>query len=158
MAKKTVQTTLNAYADKQAEIRKAKGNPNKNIHAKKKNSNYGGTYSPGHYMADKLSEKVAKQERVKLPKELKTVMTVVVVALIVLLILRMTVFKDNMAVTYATTLLLGLTCGGLYYIRKHYHKDKSGLYTVLQILLLVFGVLYTVMGVMGFLNLLGLIR
>ena len=26
------------------EIRKAKGNPNKNVHAKKKNSNYGGTY------------------------------------------------------------------------------------------------------------------
>lgn len=158
MAKKSVQATVNQYANKQEEIRKAKGNPNKNVHAKKNGSNYGGTYSPGHYMADKISQKVAKQERVALPKELKTVMTIVVLVLVLLLILRMTVFKDNMAVTYATTLLLGLTCGGLYYIRKHYHKDKSGLYNILQIILLVFGVLYTVMGVVGFLNLLGIVK
>ena len=158
MAKKSVQATVNQYANKQEEIRKAKGNPNKNVHTKKNGSNYGGTYSPGHYMADKISQKVAKQERVALPKELKTVMTIVVLVLVLLLILRMTVFKDNMAVTYATTLLLGLTCGGLYYIRKHYHKDKSGLYNILQIILLVFGVLYTVMGVVGFLNLLGIVK
>ena len=158
MAKKSLKTTLNAYADRQDEIRKAKGNPNKNVHAKKKNSNYSGTYSPGHYMADKISQKVAKQERVALPKGLKTAMTIVVLVLVVLLILRMTVFKDNMAVTYATTLLLGLTCGGLYYIRKHFHKDKSGMYNILQIILLVFGVLYTVMGVVGFLNLLGIVK
>ena len=158
MAKKSVQSTLNAYADKQAEIRKAKGNPNKNVHAKKKNSNYGGTYTAGHYMADKLTEKVSKRERVVLPNGLKAAIGVDVVVLIVLLILRMTVLKENMAVTYATTLLLGLTCAGLFYIRKYYHKDKSGLYKVLQVILCVIGVLYSVMGIIGLLNLLGVVK
>ncbi len=158
MAKKTVQSTLNAYADKQEEIRKAKGNPNKNIHAKKKNSNYGGTYTAGHYMADKITQKAKNRERVALPKGIKTAIAADVVVLVVLLILRMTVLKDNPALNYATTLLLGLTCGGLFYIRKYYHKDKSGLYKVLQIILCVFGVLYSVMGIMGLLNLAGLVK
>ena len=157
MAKKNVQSTLNAYADKQEEIRKAKGNPNKNIHAKKKNSNYGGTYTAGHYMADKLTQKVAARERVVLPKGLKLAIAVDIVVLLVVLILRMTVLKDNLAASYGTSLLLGLTCAGLFYIRKSYHKDKSGLYKGLQIILCVFGILYSVMGVMGFLNLFGLL-
>lgn len=158
MAKKTVQSTLNAYADKQEEIRKAKGNPNKNIHAKKKNSNYGGTYTAGHYMADKITEKAKKRERVALPKGLKAAIAADVVVLVVVLILRMTVFQDNLAVNYATTLLLGLTCAGLFYIRKYYHKEKSGLYKVIQVILCVFGVLYSVMGIMGLLNLLGIVK
>lgn len=158
MAKRTVQSTLNAYADKQDEIRKAKGNPNKNIHAKKKNSNYGGTYTAGHYMADKLTQKVAKQERVALPKGLKIAIAADIVVLLAALILRMTVLKDNMAVAYLTTLLLGLTCAGLFYIRKNYHKEKSGLYKVIQVILCVIGVLYSIMGIMGLLNLMGLVK
>lgn len=158
MAKKSVQATVNQYANKQEEIRKAKGNPNKNVHAKKKNSNYGGTYTAGHYMADKLTQKVAKQERVALPKGLKIAIAADIVVLLAVLILRMTVWKDNLAVSYATTLLLGLTCAGLFYIRKYYHKDKSGLYKIIQIILCVFGILYSVMGIMGLLNLLGVIR
>ena len=157
MAKKTVQSTLNAYADKQAEIRKAKGNPNKNVHTKKKNSNYGG-YTAGHYMADKITEKAKNRERVILPKSLKIAVAADIVILIVVLILRMTVWKDNAIVDYSTTLLLGLTCAGLFYIRKYYHKEKSGLYKVIQVILCVFGILYSVMGLMGLLNLLGIVK
>ena len=54
MAKNKDYSQINQYANRQEEIRKAKGNPNKNNHVKKKNSNYGG-YTAGRYMADKLT-------------------------------------------------------------------------------------------------------
>lgn len=43
MAKNSYKANVNQYANQEEAIRKAKGNPNKNIHSKKKNSNYGGT-------------------------------------------------------------------------------------------------------------------
>ena len=46
MAKNKDYSQINQYANRQEEIRKAKGNPNKNNHAKKKNSNYSG-YTAG---------------------------------------------------------------------------------------------------------------
>ena len=68
MAKNKVYSQINQYANREEEIRKAKGNPNKNNHAKKKNSNYGGySTSAGSYMAQKLAERGKQQERVKLP-------------------------------------------------------------------------------------------
>ena len=62
MAKNKVYSQVNQYANREEEIRKAKGNPNKNNHSKKKNSNYGG-YTPGAgaYMAQKLAEKGRQQ-------------------------------------------------------------------------------------------------
>ena len=56
MAKNKVYSQVNQYANREEEIRKAKGNPNKNNHSKKKNSNYGG-YSAGSYMAQKIYTK-----------------------------------------------------------------------------------------------------
>ena len=59
MAKNKVYSQINQYANREEEIRKAKGNPNKNNHAKKKNSNYGGySTSAGSYMAQKLAERL----------------------------------------------------------------------------------------------------
>ena len=46
MAKNKAQVNVNHYANQEEAIRKAKGNPNKNVHHKKKNSNYGG-YTAG---------------------------------------------------------------------------------------------------------------
>ena len=66
MAKNKIYSNINPYPNREEEIRKAKGNPNKNNHSKKKNSNYGG-YTAGTYMAGKLAEKARQQERVKLP-------------------------------------------------------------------------------------------
>ena len=42
MAKNNYKMNVNQYSNQAEQIRKAKGNPNKNIHAKKKTSNYGG--------------------------------------------------------------------------------------------------------------------
>ena len=57
MAKNSqIYSANNPYGNRDEEIRKAKGNPNKNIHAKKKNSNYGG-YNGAAEKAHKAAEK-----------------------------------------------------------------------------------------------------
>ncbi len=157
MAKNKDYSQINQYANRQEEIRKAKGNPNKNNHAKKKNSNYGG-YTAGHYMADKLTSKAAQQERVKLPMWLNITLGALFAAVLTTLILRMTVLKDSMPLNYLSALLLGVTCLVLFYIRRFRHTKKSGaLYTVVTILLSVMGVVYTGMGIIGLLTIAGII-
>ena len=157
MAKNKDYSQINQYANRQEEIRKAKGNPNKNNHAKKKNSNYGG-YTAGRYMADKLTSKAAQQERVKLPMWLNITLGALFAAVLTTLILRMTVLKDSMPLNYLSALLLGVTCLVLFYIRRFRHTKKSGtLYTVVTILLSVMGVVYTGMGIIGLLTIAGII-
>ena len=157
MAKNKDYSQINQYANRQEEIRKAKGNPNKNNHVKKKNSNYGG-YTAGHYMADKMVEKARQQERVKLPLWLNITLGALFAAVLTTLILRMTVLKDSMPLNYLSALLLGVTCLVLFYIRRFRHTKKSGaLYTVVTILLSVMGVVYTGMGIIGLLTIAGII-
>ncbi len=152
MAKNKVYSQINQYANREEEIRKAKGNPNKNNHSKKKNSNYGG-YTAGSYMAGKLAEKVNKQERVKLPLWLNIVLIALFAAVGVTLVLRFTVYKDSLVMNYISSLLLGITCLVLFYTRRFKHtQKKSGLYAVVTILLTVMGVVYTGMGVLGLLT------
>ena len=55
-------TPYDPYRSQQEAIRKAKGNPNKNIHHKKNNSNYGG----GDYQKEKAALKSQATEKVKL--------------------------------------------------------------------------------------------
>ena len=57
MAKNSYKANVNQYANQEEAIRKAKGNPNKNIHSKKKNSNYGG-YTTGAYMVTNPKKKI----------------------------------------------------------------------------------------------------
>ncbi len=141
MAKNKDYSQINQYANRQEEIRKAKGNPNKNNHVKKKNSNYGG-YTAGRYMADKLTSKAAQQERVKLPMWLNITLGALFAAVL----------------NYLSALLLGVTCLVLFYIRRFRHTKKSGaLYTVVTILLSVMGVVYTGMGIIGLLTIAGII-
>ena len=64
MAKNNYKMNVNQYANQEEAIRKAKGNPNKNVHHKKKNSNYGGS-AAGAYMAQKVAEKLAGVARTK---------------------------------------------------------------------------------------------
>ena len=152
MAKNKAYSQINQYANREEEIRKAKGNPNKNNHSKKKNSNYGG-YTAGSYMAGKLAEKVNKQERVKLPLWLNIVLIALFAAVGVTLVLRFTVYKDSLVMNYISSLLLGITCLVLFYTRRFKHtQKKSGLYAVVTILLTVMGVVYTGMGVLGLLT------
>ena len=157
MAKNKIYSNINPYPNREEEIRKAKGNPNKNNHSKKKNSNYGG-YTAGTYMAGKLAEKARQQERVKLPMWLNITLIALFAAIAVTLILRFTVYKDNLLVNYISSLLLGITCLVLFYTRRFKHTKKNGtMYTVVTVLLTVMGVVYTGMGLLGILTMFGII-
>lgn len=160
MAKNKVYSQVNQYANREEEIRKAKGNPNKNNHSKKKNSNYGGYTGSGAgaYMAQKLAEKGRQQERVKLPMWLNITLIVLFAAIAVTLILRFTVYKENQLMNYISSLLLGVTCLVLFYTRRFKHTKKdSTFYTLVTVLLTVMGIVYTAMGLIGILTMFGII-
>ena len=155
MAKNSYKATVNQYANQEEVIRKAKGNPNKNIHSKKKNSNYGG-YTTGAYMAHKVAETVGKQERVKLPMWLNVTLGVEFAAVMAVLILRLTAFKESALMTHLSSVLLGVTCGTLFYIRKYKNTKKTGaLYSIITIVLVVMCLLYTTFGLLGLLGFFG---
>ena len=157
MAKNKAQVNVNHYANQEDAIRKAKGNPNKNVHHKKKNSNYGG-YTAGSYMAQKIMDKAAQQERVQLPTWLKVWLGVVFGALLVVLVLRLAVYKDSVLLNSLSSLLLGVACLSLFYIRRFKHTQKdSTFYKVITVLLTICGVIYTVMGAVGLLILAGIL-
>ena len=157
MAKNKIYSNINPYPNREEEIRKAKGNPNKNNHSKKKNSNYGGC-TAGTYMAGKLAEKARQQERVKLPMWLNITLIALFAAIAVTLILRFTVYKDNLLVNYISSLLLGVTCLVLFYTRRFKHtKKNSTMYSIVTVLLTVMGVVYTGMGLLGILTMFGII-
>ena len=155
MAKNSYKMNVNQYANQEEAIRKAKGNPNKNIHSKKKNSNYGG-YTTGAYMAHKVAETVGKQERVKLPTWLNVTLGVEFAAVMAVLILRLTAFKESALMTHLSSVLLGVTCGTLFYIRKYKNTKKTGaLYSIITIVLVVMCLLYTTFGLLGLLGFFG---
>lgn len=157
MAKNKVYSQINQYANREEEIRKAKGNPNKNNHAKKKNHG-SSTYTTGTYMAQKLAEKGRQQERVKLPMWLNITLIALFAAIAVTLILRFTVYKDSMVLNYVSSLLLGVTCLVLFYTRRFKHTKKdSTFYTLVTVLLTVMGIVYTGMGIIGLLTVAGII-
>ena len=157
MAKNNYRMNVNQYANQEENIRKAKGNPNKNVHHKKKNSNYGG-YTTGSYMAQKIMDKANQQERVKLPIWLKVWLGVLFAAVIVVLILRLTVYKDSILLNSLSSLLLGIACLSLFYIRRFKHtKKESPVYKIITVVLTVCGVIYTFMGAVGLLSLAGIL-
>jgi uncharacterized membrane-anchored protein len=124
----------------------------KNKHTKKNGSNY----HPGAALAHAAAEKINEQERVKLPNWLNVCLFLLFAALIVVLILRLTVFKDNMTVSYLSSLLLGLACGAVFYVRRFFHKKKKGAgYAILTVVLAVVCVVYVGMGLLGLVGLLG---
>ena len=160
MAKNKVYSQVNQYANREEEIRKAKGNPNKNNHSKNKNSNYGGYTGSGAgaYMAQKLVERGKQQERVKLPMWLNITLIVLFAAIAVTLVLRFTVYKDSQLMNYISSLLLGITCLVLFYTRRFKHTKKdSTFYTLVTVLLTVMGIVYTAMGLIGILTMSGII-
>ena len=159
MAKNKAYSQINQYANREEEIRKAKGNPNKNNHSKKKNSNYGGySTGTGAYMAQKLVERGKQQERVKLPMWLNITLIALFAAIAVTLVLRFTVYKDSQLMNYISSLLLGVTCLVLFYTRRFKHTKKdSTFYTLVTVLLTVMGIVYTAMGLIGILTMSGII-
>ena len=74
-------------------------------------------------------------------------------AIIITLILRLTVYQDSAFLTHLSSLLLGLACGALFYIRKYKHTQKtSALYSIITIVLVVMCVLYVTFGTLGLLG------
>ena len=152
MAKNNV--PMDSYTRQQEAIRKAKGNPNKNIHHKKNNSNYGG----GDYQREKTAQSAKKPERVKLPLWLKITLGVLFGVLLAALILRMTVYKESLFMNYLTSLLLGLACAALFYTRRFRNSKKDGkLYSVITVLLAIMAVIYGGMGLLGLLTYFGIV-
>ena len=78
--------------------------------------------------------------------------------MLVVLVLRLAVYKDSVLLNSLSSLLLGLACLSLFYIRRFKHTKKdSTLYKAITVLLTVCGVLYTVMGAVGLLILAGIL-
>ena len=152
MAKKTEDASM--YVNTKEAIRKAKGNPNKNVHAKKNGSNYGG-YSAES--AEKAAKPTETSRRQKLPKNWRTALIADLIVIMVLIILRATPLKDNHILGYTTTLVLGLSCGGFFCYRKIYRKaeDRDTWFSVIQVILFLVAAFYILMSAMGFLKLLG---
>lgn len=145
MAKK--QTMYNPYADREEQIRKAKGNPNKNIHHKKKNSNYGGV-AP--------APKEPQREGPKTPKWMRISLGALVVVLIAIFILRLTVWKDSALMSYISSIVLGVSCGALVFIRRYTKTGREGtLYSILSVVLVMMCVFYVAIGLMGLFGKLG---
>lgn len=143
-----------AYTRQQEAIRKAKGNPNKNVHHKKNNSNYGG----GDYLKEKAAQKTEKPEKAKLPLWLKITLGVLFGGLMVALILRMTVYKDSLFMNYLTSLLLGVACAALFYTRRFRASKKDGkLYNIVSVILAIMAVIYGVMGLVGLISYFGIV-
>lgn len=145
------QNNEDPYARQERARQKAKGNPNKNVHKKKNNSNY-----QGAVMAKMIADKAAKQEKVKLPTWLKIVIAALIVSVLVVLILRLAVFKESMVLQSLASLLLGITCAVMFYTRKFFHKKKNDrVYGIITIVLAVLAVIYIFTGAMGLLTLAG---
>ncbi len=141
MAKKT----LDSYENRDEQIRKGRGNPNRNNHAKRKNSNYG-----GYDAAPKAKEPTAREKRrLVLTKTQKITFLVDLVVLGILLILQYAVFPDNTLLPTITTLILGLTCGMLYMFRQTAPLEHTTSFKIIQTLLAIIAVAYVVLGVMG---------
>ena len=150
MSKNSYRPGVNQYANQEEARRKARGNPNKNVHQKKKNSNYAG-YA-GNPVTQKIIEKANQQER------LNIWLAVLFAAIIVVLILRLAVYKDSILLSSLSSLLLGIACLSLFYIRRFKHtKKESAVYKIITVVLTVCGVIYTFMGAVGLLSLAGIL-
>ena len=74
------------------------------------------------------------------------------------LVLRLAVYKDSVLLNSLSSLLLGLACLSLFYIRRFKHTKKdSTFYTLVTVLLTVMGIVYTAMGLIGILTMFGII-
>lgn len=146
MAKNSYKANVNQYANQEEAIRKAKGNPNKNVHHKKNGSNY------QKDTGSMVRSTSARQEPEKMSTTVKVLIGVVFVVLVAALVLRSTVWKDNVVAGAWMMVLVGAVCGLMYYVRKRYPgKRKVGgtMDTVISALLILFCVVYVGMGAMA---------
>ena len=143
------------FSQQQENIRKAKGNPNKNIHHKKNGSNYGG----GDYIAKKQAERKEHFERKResifdMNKTQRIVFIVLLVLAAAGVILSGNVFKDTDTGKYLPSVAMGLPCCFLAYVGfSNRFKTRTAFQTVLLVVLAFCG-LYALGGLLGLLGLL----
>ena len=144
--------TPNNLDQQQAAIRKAKGNPNKNVHQKKNGSNYKG-YAAAKQEAEaaKASRKPAKNP---LPVWVIVTMAVIFVVLVAVLVLMNTTMKDNLIFSQISSMVIGISCGVLFYMRRFTKNPDSKFQDILYVILAVMAVVMTFMGAYGLYRLL----
>ncbi len=142
----------NNLDQQQANIRKAKGNPNKNVHQKKNGSNYKG-YAAAQKEAE-TAKMAAKHEKNKLPTWVTVTMTVIFVILVGILVLMNTAMKDNLIFGQISTILIGVSCGMLFSLRRYTKRTDSKFQDALYVVLAVMSVVLTFMGAYGLYQLL----
>lgn len=142
----------NNLDQQQANIRKAKGNPNKNVHQKKNGSNYKGyAAAQKEAQAAQAGRKPAKN---KLPVWVIITMAVIFVVLIAVLALMNTVMKDNLIFSQVASMIIGVSCGVLFYMRRFTKSPDSKFQDILYVILAVMAVVMTFMGAYGLYRLL----
>lgn len=90
------------------------------------------------------------------PTKVKVTLGIMFGVLVACLVVRLAVpsLQENQILNSATTLLLGLSCGALYLIRKDYPAPKPAkLDGVVNAVLIVFALVYGLLGVWGLLQL-----
>ena len=78
----------------------------------------------------------------------------VIAAAAVAMILYYAVFPDNLLFSYGCALLLGITCCFLGYVNHTYRKREGRFFKVLTVVLVLLGVVYAIIGLMGLVALL----
>lgn len=146
------QLTTGDYQKTQENIRKAKGNPNKNVHQKKNGSNYKG-YTAAKKAAE--AERIAQRsDRAKMPLWVSLTMVAIFVILVVVLILMNSTFKDNAIFAQISSIVIGSCCGVLFYLRRFNVRPDSKFQKILYTVLAVMAVVYIFMGGYGLVRLL----
>ena len=148
MAKKDENQSM--YVNAAEQRKKAIGNPNKNVHAKRNGSNYKGTKS-AQTAAEKLAAMNQPKGRKRLDPKVRLAIWILVIVGIVNIILEGTVFKDNQTANAISMIVLGLCCGGVYYAQRTTRdsEDSRGLAKAIEVIMLVLCVLYVFLGFMG---------
>lgn len=122
----------------------------------RKNSDYKTTATAAR-QAQSQAQSQAPQ-KAPWPTKVKVTLGILFGILVAALILRLAVpsLKENLLLNNLTTLLLGISCGALYFIRKDYPAPKaSKLDGVVNAVLIVFALFYGVMGVWGLIRMVG---
>lgn len=116
----------------------------------RKNSDYKTTATAARQAQSQAPQKAAW------PTKVKVTLGIMFGVLVACLVVRLAVpsLQENQILNSATTLLLGLSCGALYLIRKDYPAPKpSKLDGVVNAVLIVFALVYGLLGVWGLLQL-----
>ncbi len=133
------------YEQIQRNIQKAKGNPNKNIHHKKNNSNYGGYNSA----AKKAEQQKMEEQHEKMPLWMKITLGVMLVALLVMVFLLNGPLKENILASHITSIISGASCLVVYYSQRWSPRSQSTFMKILGFVLILLGIIFIATGCYG---------